>query len=169
MKLIIFVCNGNIYRSVIAQKVLEKLITEKDLSNQYQVDSFGLQGARGTAFPKHNTLMEYHEEWEAAAPILQEFGIDMSGHKFQLANEEIIKKASVVIAMDNKSLQELPNSLVNQFPKYIDKIHLFTELTEGHEQIADPFGITDRAIHEKVIKDIYNTLKDQVSQLLAWA
>lgn len=44
MKRILFVCMGNICRSAAAEAVLKKVIEDKELQNEYQVDSAGIIG-----------------------------------------------------------------------------------------------------------------------------
>ena len=42
MKKILFVCLGNICRSPMAEAVMRKLIKEKGLESEYEIDSAGL-------------------------------------------------------------------------------------------------------------------------------
>jgi protein-tyrosine-phosphatase len=128
-KLIVFICNGNIHRSVIAAESLRKILKERKVSQKIFVDSYGLQGTKGTDLPKHKHLSEYPKEWEAAKPTLQKLGIDISKHSFQKISPSIMKKATAVIAMDNKVHSTAKNSLMNQFPNYAEKIHRFSDLT----------------------------------------
>jgi protein-tyrosine-phosphatase len=110
-KIVIFVCNGNIHRSVIAAQCFIGVLKNNKLGSRFIVDSYGLQGTQGTALPKHRRLSDYPKEWEAANPILQELNIDISNHRFQKITANIMKKAGVVIAMDNKVYSREKNSL----------------------------------------------------------
>lgn len=168
-KLIIFVCNGNIYRSVIAAQCLRNILKEKRKSSKFLVDSYGLQGTMGTNLPKHKHLSNYPKEWKAAKPTLQKLGIDISKHKFQKITEKVMKRASVVIAMDNKIYSKAKNSLTKQFPNQIKKIHRFSELTKNHRSIEDPLGSGNVRLHKKVIEKIYSTLIKRYLDILAWA
>lgn len=120
-----FVCDGNIHRSVIAAEFLRKILKERKIGQKLSIDSYGLQGAKGTDLPKHKHLSEYPEEWKAAKPILQKLGIDISKHGFQKSSGTVMKKASVAIAMDNKVYSTAKNSLMNQFSNYAEKSIVF--------------------------------------------
>jgi len=167
-KLIIFICNGNIHRSVIAAECLRNMCKEKRIGLNLLVDSYGLQGTKGTIPPKHKNLSEYPKEWSAAKPVLQKLGIDISKHNSQKISASVMKKASVVIAMDNKVYSRAENSLTKQFPSYIDKIHRFSELTMNHRVIKDPAGSGDEKLHRKIIRNIHSALNEKYKDILAW-
>lgn len=168
-KLIIFVCNGNIHRSVIAAEILRKMLRERKADRNFSVDSYGLQGTKGTELPKHKHLSDYPKEWKAAKPTLQEFGIDIKKHSFQKITTAAMKKVSVVIAMDDKVHSEAKNSLMKQFPNQGYKIHRFSELTPRYRPLKDPAGSGDEKVHRDVIKTIHSTLSKKFEDILAWA
>ena len=168
-KLIIFVCDGNIYRSVIAAECLSNILKVRRINSKFSANSYGLQGTKGTDLPKHKHLSEYPKEWKAAMPSLQKFHIDISKHSFQKISAAVIKKASVIIAMDNKVYSTAKNSLLNQFPNYIEKIHRFSELTTRNKIIRDPAGISNEKIHKKIIADIHTTVSKKYQDILSWA
>lgn len=167
-KNIIFICNGNIHRSVIAEKSLIKILQENGLDNKFSVASYGLQGTKGTAKPLRRNLKEYPKEYKAALPTLRKFKIDIDNHSFQRVTLNVIKKASLVIAMDEKVYLEAENSLLKQFSELKHKIHIFSELTKNHEDIKDPFGNTDFKLHQSIIKNIYFTMKNKINTILDW-
>lgn len=167
-KLIVFICNGNIHRSVIAAESLRKILKERKTSQNFFVDSYGLQGTKGTDLPKHKHLSEYPKEWKAVKPTLQKLGIDISKHSFQKISPTVMKKASVIIVLDNKVYSGVKNSLMKQFSNYAEKIHRFSELTMNHRSIKDPAGSGSEKLHKKVIRDIYSTLDKKYKGILAW-
>lgn len=167
-KIVIFVCNGNIHRSVIAAQCFIDVLKKNKLSSRFIVDSYGLQGTQGTAPPKHKRLSDYPKEWEAANPTLQKLNIDISNHKFQKITANIIKKAGIVIAMDNKVYSGKKNSLTKQFPNQTKKIHAFSELTSHNKYIKDPVKSSDKKLHKKIIKSIYSTLNKNYKIILTW-
>ncbi len=167
-KLIVFICNGNIHRSVIAAESLRQILKKRKLDQKFFIDSYGLQGTKGTDLPKHKHLSEYPKEWKATKPVLQKLGIDISEHSFQKISRTVIKKAGVVIAMDDKVYSIAKNSLVNQFPNYADKIHRFSELTTQNRVIKDPDGSGSKKLHKKIIEDIHSTLLKKYKNILEW-
>ncbi len=156
------------YRSVIAAESLKKILKKQQSDQNYFIDSYGLQGTQGTDLPKHKHLSDYPTEWSVAKPILQKLDIDISKHSFQKISETAIKKANVIIAMDDKVYSIAKNSLMNQFPNYIKKIHCFSELTMHNEVIPDPFENSDVKLHRKIIRDIYSTLDKNFKKILCW-
>lgn len=167
-KLIVFICDGNIHRSVIAAESLREILKERKIGTVFLVESYGLQGTKGTELPKHKHLSEYLKEWEAAKPTLRKLNIDISKHSFQKISGTIMRKASVVIAMDSKVYSTAKNSLINQFPNYAKKIHRFSELTSHHRVIKDPAGCSDEILHKKIIEGIYFTLNKKYENILEW-
>lgn len=167
-KLIIFICNGNIERSVVAAQCLRNILREKRISSKFFVDSYGLQGTQGTTLPKHKALSDYQKEWKAAKPILEKLKIDISDHSFQKIIPIVVKKASVIIAMDKKVYSGNKNALLKQFIKYKNKIHVISELTKDHKDIKDPAGSGNKKLHKKIIEKIYLTLTDEHKTILAW-
>ena len=167
-KIIVFICNGNIHRSVIAAECLKKIFKERRIGSKFLIESYGLQGTKGTDVQKHKRLSEYPKEWKAAKPTLQKLGIDISRHNFQKISASVMKRASVIIAMDNKVYSGAKNSLKKQFPKYIEKIHNFSELTIDHRVIKDPSGSGSEKLHKKIIGDMYSTLAKKYKAILAW-
>lgn len=165
-QLIVFVCNGNIHRSVIAAEYLSNIIRDLKVSAQYHVESYGLQGTMGTQPPLHKKLAEYPKEWSAAEPILHKFGIHIDHHSYQKITPAVVKKAAVIFAMDIKTYSTAPNSLTKQFPNAIHKIRNFSELTLGHTDIVDPVKNGSKRLHENIIRTICSTLQKNVKTIL---
>jgi protein-tyrosine phosphatase len=168
-KHIIFICNGNIHRSVIAAECLRSILKERGIDSKFLVDSYGLQGTKGTKMPRHKRLSEYPKEWNAAKPTLQRLNIDISKHNFNKISAGVIKRADIVIAMDNKVYSRANNFLTKQFPKYAGKIHRFSELTINHKVIKDPAGSGNEKVHKKVIEGIHSTIAKKYKDILEWA
>lgn len=168
-KLIIFICNGNIHRSVVAAECLRNVFKERGIDSEFLVNSYGLQGTNGTDLPKHRHLSEYPKEWKAAKPTLQKLSIDISKHSFQKITATVMKNASVVVAMDDKVYSRAKNSLMKQFPDQAYKIHRFSELTPRHQIIKDPAGSGDEMLHKKIIEGIRFTLNKKYENILEWA
>jgi protein-tyrosine-phosphatase len=167
-RLIVFVCNGNIYRSVVAAQCLRNIFKNQEVDSKFEVDSYGLQGTKGTKPPERKRLSDYPKEWRVAKPILRQFDIDISKHRFQKISAGVMRKASVVIAMDDKVYSGARNSLVEQFPMYARKIHRFSELTANHGGIKDPAGSGCARLHKRTIKSIYFTLNKKYRDILVW-
>jgi protein-tyrosine-phosphatase len=168
-KNILFICNGNIHRSVIAAEIFKKILKKHNLDQQILVNSYGIQGTGGTRLPKYKHLSEYPKEWNAAKLTLQKLELDISKHTFQKISKIAMKRATVVIAMDNKVYLKSKNSLVKQFPNQIYKIHQFSELTLHHKEIKDLAGNDNADVHKEIIENIYIILNKNFKDILDWA
>lgn len=167
-KRIIFVCNGNIHRSVIAAESLKQALMSAGYGGDFLVDSYGLQGTGGTDSPKHKNLSDYPEEWSAAQPSLERFGIDISQHISKRISVDVVKNADVVVAMDEYVYSKANNSLSNQFPEHVYKIHRFSELSGNGEGVKDLAGNGSIEAHKKIITHIHNTLAKKYTVILGW-
>ena len=83
---ILFVCKGNVFRSVIAEYCLKKYLKENNLEDKYKIDSAGTIANPDKIHPK--IISE-----------LSKLSIDVSKHKQKKVTEELAKSFDVVIAM----------------------------------------------------------------------
>lgn len=173
-KTILFVCRGNIQRSVVAEMCLKKIIAEKNLQHQYEVISRGMMGTpKLPVLPGHNNLKYYNEnngrdEWEHSLPTLQELGIEneLQKHRSTVVNKDVLDRASLVISMDNKCLSHPTWGLNTQFPGYGNKIMLFTELVGSSEGMTDAADAKDKTRHRKLILKINSILRQGIDKIL---
>jgi len=165
-KLVVFVCNGNIHRSAVAEAYLKQVIKERELDNQLEVISRGLQGSAGTSPPRHSGPTEYPLEWSIQKPILKELGIDISEHVSRPIDHKIIEEASLIFAMDSKVLSGLPNSLLKQFPDHDRKIMLFGGLGGKGVDVPDCGGSDDSKLHRRVDEVIIQVINEEIEALM---
>jgi protein-tyrosine phosphatase len=100
---IVFVCTGNVFRSVVAEGLCRKFLKEQELDRAITVDSAGIGDSCGNRRP---------------APILREFlaerGIDVGEHRSKRLTEETIRTAGLIIPMtrrqERKILTTLPSA-----------------------------------------------------------
>lgn len=116
---ILFVCTGNTCRSPMAAAIMDKLAYDDGLD--IRVESAGLFATDGeSATPE-------------AVEALKKYDIDMSSHKSQLINDELIKKSDLIITMTTAHKMIL-NDIAGE------KTYTVSELAEISEEIEDPFG-----------------------------
>ena len=166
-KSIIFICNGNIERSVIAAQCLNNLLEKKQLTAKYKADSFGLQGTKNTPNPLYKKLSQYPKEYKAAYPTLKKLKIDISKHTYKKITLSAISYATTIIAMDKKVYSSAKNSLLKQFPFAKNKLHIFSEITLNHKNIKDPHGNGNSKIHEQVIQQIQVAINKNYKKILS--
>ena len=107
MRTILFVCTGNTCRSSMAEGILKKLLQDQDT----QIKSAGTNALYGE--PAN----------EKAIIALSEMGIDITLHKAQPLNEELIKEADLILTMTHSHI----DSLISQYPEGIDKTFTLKE------------------------------------------
>lgn len=172
-KAILTVCSGNIHRSVIAQLCLSKELDRIGKSEEFEVISRGIQGTMGTEVPRYPNLLFYEMEFRHTKPCLEKIGITIpADQKATLIDEQIVKKATLILAMDEIVLAKKrtprgePMSLVDQFPKNAFKMRLFMELVGKKENVPDCGDMDDAALHNKVVTSINETAKAGVYTLI---
>ena len=152
----LFICKGNICRSVFAQALAVKTAEEKGIQNMV-FDSAGLEVSRAMPPPQE------------AIVAAKRFGITLDGHRSKRISREMAESFDIVIAMEAWQLQ----ALRRLFPQYSDRFFLLPLFDENGRNtwdfysvynIADPFGkdlIRFRACYER----IENCLAGLFSQL----
>ena len=125
---ILFVCNANIVRSFMAERVLKSLLKSRGI-REVRVSSAGLLDMQGAPA---DTI---------ARQILQEYGIDDEGHLSRLVNAEMIREADLIVTMEKKQLQLIGDQHSEAIPKLrVLKSYLQDgDSVETAEDIQDPY------------------------------
>lgn len=175
-KIVLTVCSGNIHRSVIAQLCLSRELVNIGRETEFEVLSRGIQGTMGTKAPEHPNLLFYEMECRHTPPCLEEIGIEIpSSQKAILIDEQIVKQASLILAMDKEVLSEKltpqgePMSLAGQFPEQAYKMRLFMELVGRKENVTDCGGKDDANLHRQVVISINEVAKAGIHNIIRWA
>ena len=126
---IIFVCNANIVRSFMAERVLKHLLKSRSI-HDVEVSSAGILDMHGT--PADGT----------ARQILKEHGINDEGQQSRLLMEAMIGEADLIVTMEKKQLQYIGD----QYPHVMNKLRLLKSYlpdlgySETEGDIKDPYG-----------------------------
>ncbi|MCK5052387.1 MAG: Sua5/YciO/YrdC/YwlC family protein [Candidatus Cloacimonetes bacterium] len=145
---ILFVCTGNTCRSPIAGYLAKRIITKEDL--KFRVASAGFV-AEGMPISENSDR------------VLALNGIDASGHKSTLLNEENLRKSWLVLTMTLKH----KNKILQLYPASASKVYTLSEYAGFNNDVADPIGKdieyyknTFEEINEKV-KIIFEKIKEE--------
>jgi protein-tyrosine phosphatase len=126
---ILFVCNANVVRSFMAERVLKSRLRRKGIHDM-EVSSAGLWDMHGA--PADMT----------ARKILQENGIEDEDHHSRFINDVMIREADLIITMEKEQLQIIGD----QYPLAMDKLRIlksyFSEPDYGKisGDLKDPYG-----------------------------
>jgi len=124
---ILFVCMGNICRSATAEAVMKKLIEDRGLSANFEIDSAG--------------ILSVHRG-EKADPRMRKHG---AGRGYDLTSisrpvkMDDFDKFDLIIGMDDSNMEDLNNRALTAEHK--TKIHKMTEYSKkyNHTYIPDPY------------------------------
>jgi len=126
MKVILFVCTGNICRSPMATGLLRQRLAEDGQEGQYQVGSTGV-----------NAVDDYPASRNGVF-VMAERGIDITGHIAHTITGNDMVRANLVLTMSRRQAQSLRQS----WPQYAWKVYLLSEMAGKRKDIKDPFGGT---------------------------
>lgn len=168
---VVFVCYGNIHRSVIAEECLKQLVAAAGLNDQIHVYSRGIQGFGGVEGTKFPNLRHYKEIWAAAEDALAEVGVSVEGHEATPISEADVQGADLVIAMEDKIYSRGEVNLLDSFGEYHGKIRRFNDFEGLESGVPDLGDNTDPKAHREVAlriqagaKIIFNHLLQDISE-----
>lgn len=165
--LIIFVCKGNIHRSVVAEHLARKLLRERGYED-VSVESRGLQWYISGP-PAHKNLMGYGETWKKARESIEEHGIDMSEHEARALSLKDMEEAAAVVVMDQELLTSHRMSVHRLFPEHRQKAHLFGELVGEQQDVDDRGEHASQDAYRAAVEQIEHVLTEGLDRLLSWA
>lgn len=127
IKKILFVCTGNSCRSVMAASLLKKLLKEK--AKNYEICSAG------------TTALEGMGPSSEAERIMLKQGIDISSHRSQRLNPQMIRDADLILVME-KAHRDF---ILNLVPEIENKLFLLKSFIKDRPKnfdldIPDPIG-----------------------------
>lgn len=123
---ILFVCNGNVSRSFLAQMLLKKELGHSN-KGKFSVSSAGVSAFPGS--PPDDQMVSY----------LTRMGVSTEGHRSRQIEKEDVDWADLIMVMEKHHITKLQNL----WPEAKGKVELLSKYIPGGQfadDIPDPFG-----------------------------
>ena len=163
-QIILFVCFGNVHRSVLAEEMANNMLRRHELHKRYRAISRGVQGSLGFKEPKHSNLVEYKTEWELTKKALVALKVDTKffAHRHSTPIDvQSVMQASIIVAMDKKIFDILRKN----FPEHVERLVLFSTWLNTID-IEDLTDCDDEKKHLEINKSIVDgTLNELITKL----
>jgi protein-tyrosine-phosphatase len=141
-KKILFVCNTNVFRSPVAEKLFKQIFGKNFIVHSAGISKKYL-GKRVVNVASENMLK-----------IMKKYTINVLDHKISSINESNISNADLILVMDNKNKEQL----IEKFPQFSNKIFLLKEFA-GYERNLNIPDAVGTSLHDKVYKEIKSSIE----------
>lgn len=143
-KKILFVCNTNVFRSPVAEKLFKRNFGKKFIVHSAGVSKKYL-GKKIRDIVPENVLKR-----------MKKSPINVYAHKVATINKSKMLYADLILVMDNKN----KNQLVGKFPQFSNKIFLLKEFA-GYKRNLDILDAAGASLsfHDKVYKQIKKAIE----------
>lgn len=123
MKNVLFVCHGNICRSVMAEFIFKQMVKDKGIENEFYIESCA-------------TSREEigNDIYPLAKAKLKAMGIPVTRHFSRQINKQDIEKFDYILAMESYNLKNMKRVVGES-----DKMKRLLDYTNRPRDIADPW------------------------------
>lgn len=127
---ILFVCHGNICRSTMAQSVLQYMVEQRGLKDQFYIDSAATSTEEIGNPPHHGTRTK-----------LQQVGIPVVPHRAVRMTREDYNRYDYLIGMDTANIRNMLSIAGGADPQ--QKIYKLPAFSGSGRDVADPWYTGD--------------------------
>ena len=144
---ILFVCTGNTCRSPMAEYLMKDKIKKENLEDKIEVKSAGLFVDQNFARPSALAVQVLSEDYK----------IDMSGHKPQVINIDLIMESDLILCMEESMAIYLKANLHNIDEDSILLVSTLKEYLGQTGNVNDPYG-GDLEIYRNTAAELHNLI-----------
>lgn len=127
---ILFVCTGNTCRSPMAEYLMKDKIEKEDLKDKIELKSAGLFVDQNSVKPSALAVEVLREDYQ----------IDMSMHKPQVINIDLIMESDLILCMEETMAIYLKANLHNVDEDSIMLVTTLKEFVGQNGNVSDPYG-----------------------------
>ena len=147
---ILFVCTGNTCRSPMAEYLMKDKIKKENLEDKIDVKSAGLFVDQNFAMPSALAVQVLNEDYK----------IDMSMHKPQVINIDLIMESDLILCMEETMTIYLKANLHNIDEDSILLVETLKSYVGQTGSVSDPYG-GDIQVYRKTADEL-NQLTTQI-------
>lgn len=154
MPSILFVCTGNIHRSLISSMAFNKKLINSKFSNAgIEISSAGTWAKDGLKTGRRTTV------------FAERYQLDIRGHRARLINADIISNADLILVMEQGQLE----ALSHEFPQFKVRIYMLTAVDgqPGYD-ILDPIRV-DGDEHTQILEEILEIVDQKFESICTLA
>lgn len=147
-KSILFVCTGNVFRSVTAELCFKKYLTDNSITG-WEVGSAGIFAEPASVDPK---IIE----------TLREFGVDATGHQQRRLTREMLSEYDAVVGMAENHIDFMKSEFNYTRAVLFNELALQekTSIWDIENKVSD--YTTNRPAVEKVLEDTVREIHDKI-------
>ena len=137
VKVITFICYGNIIRSIFAEKITHNL-AQNLRADSIKFHSAGIEAKPGSRSP------------ENAIKVAKEYQIDLTAHRSTLLTKQLVEQSDMIVCMEEWHI----GAIRRKFFSTKEKLFLLSLLCSGENNsfvkynISDPYGKPEAAFDE---------------------
>lgn len=140
MKKIVFICTGNICRSPMGHHYMQKRVIDKNICNNYLIDSCGTYASTGDRATKN------------AIEAMKKYDVNMQNHRAKHITEIDLNKYDLIVCLT----QNHKTHIALLYPSIQDRVFTLKEYVNpesGYKDIDDPWGLSMQ-VYEQCASEI---------------